>query len=82
MTKIWLHINHRVTCDRNVWPGLLLPPGWNKDSNLSVATLQEEVHSELDSQTGENFLVPMTEHIRKQGTVFQHSPGRAAPRQA
>lgn len=53
-----------LTRDRNVWPGLLLPPQRNKDSNVSVASLQEEVDSQLDSQTRENFLVPMAENTK------------------
>lgn len=50
-----------LTCDGDIRPGLLLPPQRNKHSDISVASIQEEVHSELDSQTREHFLVPMTE---------------------
>lgn len=51
-----------LTRDWNVWPGLLLPPQRNKDGHVSVASLQEEVDSQLDSQTRENFLVPVAEN--------------------
>lgn len=53
--------SHLLTCDGDIWPGLLLPPQRNKHGDVSVATIQEEVHRELDSQTRENFLVPMAE---------------------
>lgn len=49
------------TCDRDIWPGLLLPPRRDKHGDFSVASVQEEVHGQLDSQTRENFLVPVAE---------------------
>lgn len=64
MAKISNIVFRLLTRDRNVWPGLLLPPQGNKDGNVSVASLQEEVDSQLDSQTGEHFLVPMAENSR------------------
>lgn len=61
---IKINVNRRLlTCDRNVWPGLLLPPGGNEHGDVSVTSAKEEVHSQLDSQTGEHFLVPVTESI-------------------
>lgn len=50
-----------LICDWNIWPGLLLPPQGNKHGDFSVASFQEEVDSQLDSKTRENFLVPMAE---------------------
>lgn len=50
---------HLLTCDGNIWPGLLFPPGGNKHGDVGVASVQEEVHGEPDSQTRENFLVPV-----------------------
>lgn len=40
---------HLLTCDGNIWPGLLFPPGGNKHGDVGVASVQEEVHGELDS---------------------------------
>lgn len=54
-----------LTRDWNVGPGLLLPPQRNKDGHVRVASLQEEVDSQLDSQARENFLVPVAENEDK-----------------
>lgn len=68
MSKISKLTLRLLTRDWNVWPGLLLPPQRNKDGNVSVASLQEEVHSQLDSQTRENFLVPVAENNKNEQT--------------
>lgn len=48
-----------LTCNWDIWPGLLLSPRGNKHGDVHVSSVQEEVHCQLDSQAREHFFVPM-----------------------
>lgn len=68
-----------LTRDWNVWPGLLLPPQRDKDGHVSVASLQEEVDSQLDSQARENFLVPVAENNKDKPTKGKKKNDKSSP---
>lgn len=57
-----------VTCDEGIRSRLLLSPGRDENSDVTVTSLQEPINSQLDALTGEHFLVSMTaraeRHVR------------------
>lgn len=64
-SKVFLALFLSPTCDGNVRPRLLLPPRGDKHGDISVASVQEVVDCQLDSQTGEDFLVSVAKSANK-----------------
>lgn len=64
-SKVFLALYLSPTCDGNVRPRLLLPPRGDKHGDISVASVQEVVDCQLDSQTGEDFLVSVAKSANK-----------------